>query len=132
MRNPTLKEKIARWEVLQTNARPHLDAMPHLTNDLTRLEQLTAAVKELEAKGSQHKAELLETSRTKRDLGQEGEDTYQRLNLALRAQLGPKSEKLHAFGLTPRRPTGRRKAKAPGNGAETPPPAEPEARPAQP
>lgn len=120
MRNPTFKEKVARWEILQTNAKPRLGDMPQLTNDLTRLEQLIDGVKDLEARGSQHKATFLETTRTKRDLLQEGDEVYQRLNLALRGQLGPKNEKLHEFGLTPRKAS-RRKGKTPGNGGEAPP-----------
>ena len=125
MRNPTLKEKIARWEILQTNAKPQLGDMPHLATDLTRLEQLITGVKELEARGRQHKATFLETTRTKRDLSQEGDQVYQRLNLALRGQLGPKNEKLHEFGLTPQRARLRRKGKTPGGGGETPSPVGP-------
>jgi hypothetical protein len=113
MRNPTLKEKVALWQLLHANA-SRLQELPHLAADLARLGQLVTDVKDLEAKAGQHKAVLLENSRTKQGLHQEGDQVYQRLGFALRAQFGPKSGKLHEYGLTPQKVQRRRKGGAPG------------------
>jgi hypothetical protein len=131
MHNATLKDKIALWEILQASAKTELADVAYAAADLAELDRLILASKDLEVQRGFHLESLATGSRQRQELTQSGDDTYQRLSLTLRAKLGPKSEKLHRFGVPPKKAR-RRKSQAaspgepptqtsPGGGAvETP------------
>lgn len=109
MRMNTLKDRIANWEILQTNVKPQLAESPQLTNDLTQLERVLADAKALEADRGGHVTALAASARERQALVDEGDAVFRRLTLALRAKFGPKSEKLFTYGVVPEK-TRRRKA----------------------
>jgi hypothetical protein len=111
IRTITLKDKIAAWEILQANAKTELADVAYAAADLAELDRLIEASKDLEVQRGFHLESLSAGSRQRQELTQAGDATYQRLSLTLRAKLGPKSEKLHRFGVAPKR-TARRKPQA--------------------
>ena len=124
MRHANLKEKMGRWQMLQDNLRPMLAELPHLTAELDVLEGFLAGGRELEAQQGVHKAAIRETNRKRGELEKAGGEAYTRIVLALRAQLGPKSERLLTFGVEPQKTVRRRTGiNASGAGGAGPGPA---------
>jgi hypothetical protein len=121
MRNITLKDKIAIWEILQASAKTELADVSYAAADLADLDRLIQASKDLEVQRGFRLESLAAGSRQRQELTQSGDDTYQRLSLTLRAKLGPKSEKLHRFGVPPKKAR-RRKSQAASPGEPKTPP----------
>jgi hypothetical protein len=109
MATPSLKEKLANWEMMSANLKAQLTDIPHLTADQAALERLVAEGQTLAAQQGVHLASLRETNRQRFDLEKRGDELQDRLSGALRCQFGAKSPKLHEFGVKPRAPR-RRKA----------------------
>jgi chromosome segregation ATPase len=102
MATPSLKEKLANWEMMSSNLKAQLADIPHLTADQAALEHLVAEGQALAAQQGIHLASLRETNRQRFDLEKRGDELQDRLAGALRCQFGPKSPKLHEFGVKPR------------------------------
>ena len=129
MRMNTLKDRIANWEILQTNVKPQLPESPQLTDDLNQLERVLTDAKALEADRGGHVTALAASARRRQALVDEGDAVFRRLTLALRAKFGPKSEKLFTYGVAPEKARRRKTtevkappvvAKAGAKAAETP------------
>ena len=121
IRTKTLKDKIAVWEILQASAKTELADVSYAAADLAELDRLIQASKDLEVQRGYHLESLAAGSRQRQELTQAGDETYQRLSLTLRAKLGPKSEKLHRFGVPPKKAR-RRKSSGPSEPAAPPSP----------
>lgn len=119
MRLNSLKDRLSQWEILQTTLRPQLGEIPQLTEDLALLERILLDGKSLEALRGSLLESLAASSRTRKELMVEGDAVFRRMNLALRAKFGPKSERLLKYGVTPERPRRRRSG---GGGGEAPTP----------
>jgi hypothetical protein len=134
MPSQTLKDHVANWELLQATAQPELSDMPHATADLTDLDRLIQAGKDLEVRRAALRESLAKTGRERRDLIQSGADTYRRLSLGLRSKLGPKSETLLRFGVAPQKTPRRSKGSGSTPVESQPPviPAAPTAKAAEP
>lgn len=133
MPNQSLAERIAGWEVLNTNLKARLESMPHLRPHQEAFEQLILRAKELESMQEVQKAQLRETNQNRRLLAREGFELHRRLVANLRGELGFTNQMLGEFGVklraTPRR-TRRAKPEQPGAPAPTGPPAAPATPPA--
>lgn len=115
MKLNSLKDRLSQWEILLTTVRPEAGEMPQLNADLAALERILQDGRALEAlRGSLLEA-LRASSRTRKTLVKEGDETFRRLSLSLRGAFGPKSERLLKYGVAPEK-IGVRKR----NGRETP------------
>lgn len=126
MPNQKLQDHIAEWEVLQASARVELADVPHSAADVAELTRMILAGKDLEVRRAALRESLAKASKDRLDLIQSGNETYQRLALSLRAKLGPQSEALLRFGVSPRKSRRRKGTNA------APIEGEPPAAPAQP
>jgi hypothetical protein len=115
--------KISRWKLLEGRLRDQIPTQPHLTEAHAELQRLIGEAEELELLFEKSKGAFNDASARRKAVIQAGEELRARLAGALYFKLGPKSKTLQEFGLKPRRPGGRRKARQPGE--ETPEPEAP-------
>lgn len=101
-----------RWEVLVTNAKPEVGAMPHIAEDLTALEGKLTEVRTLGSRQDDLRSQARELVSRIREALKEGEKIRGRLGASLRGKLGFDSEGLVKYGFKPRPNVTRRRAKA--------------------
>ena len=111
-------EKFSRWEVLITNAKPHVTDMPHITEDLATLEQKLTEVRALESRQEDLRSQSREMSKQVRVAAQEGEKIRGRLGSTLKGKYGPENETLLKYGFKPRQQAVRKKKPAPATSPE--------------
>jgi hypothetical protein len=105
-----LAAKLVDWLALCNRLAAQLDQVPHLQELFTRFQALLAPAQALR----DHLASLREE--TQNALGQRDElmaecdELFSRLRLGLEAIHGPRSPRLHEFGLKPQAKPGRKKA----------------------
>ena len=99
----TLAAKISRWEGMTNNLLPLLDEVPQLKPAHAQLQQTVAEAKVLRDHLRNMKAEVQGSSAQRKDVMATGEELFARLSLGLRSAYGPKSERLAAFAVKPRR-----------------------------
>jgi len=111
-------EKFSRWEVLITNAKPGVTEMPHMTEDLTKLEQTLGEVRTLESRQEDLRSQTREIAKQIREAAKEGEKVRGRLGSSLKGKFGPENVALVKYGFKPRAVTLRKKKPAPATSAE--------------
>lgn len=119
----SFQAQLTLWEVLNTNLKPHLAALPSLTKGQQDFEGLIAEGQTLNAQQSQLTAALRAVIVQRKELERKGGILREYLAAGLRHELGPDNQKLREFNVKPR---GRRR-KAPAEPpTETPGPVTPQ------
>jgi hypothetical protein len=123
-------EKWNRWGISISNLKEHASDMPHLTDDVTLLDQTLTQVRDLVSRQEDLRGQAREINAKLRDLTKAGEKVRSRLGANLNGKFGFTSETLVKFGFKPRRPPRRTKT-VEKPAPEPPPPAGPtESKPA--
>jgi hypothetical protein len=94
--------QLSRWEVLNTNLKPHLDLLPHLQPGQRELEQKIAEGKVLAAQQSQLTGALRDSIVRRQELEKATNHLREYLESGLRHAFGTTSQKLHEFEIRPR------------------------------
>ena len=102
-------EKLSRWEVLITNAKPALPDMPQLTEDLTALEQKLAEVRTLQSRQEDLRSQARAMRQQIATVSKDGERARSRLGASLKGKYGFENEALVKYGFKPRPQTLRRR-----------------------
>ena len=108
----TFREKLIACEVMSTNLKAQLTAIPQMADDQAALEGLLARAQELEAQQGKRLADLRETNLLRRELKKEVDVLRERMAAGLRHKLGVDNKRLLEFGLKPK-PEQRRKPQTP-------------------
>jgi hypothetical protein len=106
-------ERFSRWEVMVTNAKPSLEEMPHIGEDVRSLESKLAEVRTLESRQEDLRSQAREITARIRAVARDGEKVRTRLGASLKGKFGFDSETLLKYGFRPRPPVVRRRAKDP-------------------
>jgi hypothetical protein len=119
----TLAAKIDKMQILVDNLAPKVEQMPGLKDQFTQLQAMLASAKALRNRLKTLAADSADAMTQRNEMIAASESLFQRVQLGLQSVHGPKSDRLHEFGLKPRRPrTGRpKKTQTPA----VPPPVEP-------
>ncbi|PYQ64188.1 MAG: hypothetical protein DMF53_08070 [Acidobacteria bacterium] len=117
-------EMWSRWEIAISNLKEHAGDMPHLTDDVTQLDQTLTQVRDLANKQEDLRGQTREINAKLRDLTKAGEKVRSRLGANLAGKFGFTSETLVKFGFRPRR-IPRRTKTVEKPAPEPPPPAGP-------
>ena len=120
----TFNNKLAIWEALNTNLKPHLADLPHLQKGQAELEALIRRGFELVAQQNQYTGLASQSVAERRQLDERGTQIAEFLAAGLRHAFGGKSQKLREFGVKPRIRRRAKKEEPPG-GAEGPEPSAP-------
>jgi hypothetical protein len=112
------------WEGLLTGAQENLELLPSVESHRLALEQHLQLTKTVKARQEAHTAGRQEATQELRELLVRGRELAIRFRNVVRADLGPKSERLVRFGISPLRKRTRRSTPADGK-PETPPAAPP-------
>lgn len=94
-------EKSSRWEVVVKNAKPEVESMPYLAEDLTALEGRIDEVRVLGSQQDALRSQSRELAARIQQVVREGERIRGRLGAALRGKLGFDSEALVKYGFKP-------------------------------
>lgn len=105
-------EKSSRWEVVVTNARPEVEEMPHLAEDLTALGEKIKEVRTLGSRQDDLRSQVRELTAQIQGVVREGEKIRGRLGASLRGKFGFDSEVLVKYGFKPLPAASRRRPKA--------------------
>jgi len=115
----TLAAETDRWQALAENMAPKIDQVPGLKEQFVQFQALLAEAKTVRNQLKTLKADTGTALDRRNQLLVDGGDLFSRLHLGLQAVHGPRSPRLHEFGLKPRKPRTGRPRKTP---APTPPP----------
>jgi hypothetical protein len=114
--------RVSRWKVTLTNAKEHEDEVPHIKEDVTRLEGLSEEADLLLSRGEDLRSQARENTNRLREVVKEGDALRRRMGATLQGKYGFTSEKLIKFGFKPRVVNRRRKVEKPtiegGEGAQ--------------
>lgn len=116
-------EMWSRWEIAISNLKEHASDMPHVTDDVTQLDQTLTQVRDLASKQEDLRGQAREINAKLRDLTKAGEQVRSRLGANLVGKFGFTSETLVKFGFKPRRIPRRTKTVETPAPAPAPPPA---------
>jgi hypothetical protein len=103
----TLAAEIDRWQALAKNLAPQINQMPVLQQEFTQFQALLAEALAVRNQLNTLQADLAAAFVERNQTLLDGGDLFSRLSLALQAAHGPTSPQLRAYGLKPRRRTGR-------------------------
>jgi len=118
----SFNNKLARWDALNSNLKPHVAELPNLQKGQEELERFLQRGFDLLARQDQYVGLARQVVADRLALEKEGDQLVEFLAAGLRHNFGPKSKKLHEFGLKPRN-RGRKPKKAePTDGGTTEPP----------
>jgi hypothetical protein len=110
------------WERLLVATQENLEQLPSVEPHRSALEKHLQATKTVKARQDSHTAARQEATQELRAMIGQGRELVIRLRGAIRAELGPRSERLVQFGIAPiRKRTRRRKPEEPGPEPSTPP-----------
>jgi hypothetical protein len=119
-------EKLSRWEVLITNAKPALPDMPHLTDDVTALDQKLGQVRTLQSQLEDLRSQARTIRQAIQVAARDGEKVRTRVGASLKGKYGFENEALVKYGFKPRPQLVRRRKPT----EEQPPPSgQPETKP---
>lgn len=112
-RSPTImainfKARQNRWELLNTNIKPHLEVLPKLKEDQEELERVIQEDMRLAAQQSQLTGAVRDVVVQRNKLARRGNQVRLVLAAALRLHLGPDNPLLIEFGIAPFVPPKRR------------------------
>ncbi len=103
----TLAAEIDRWQALANNLAPQISQLPVLQEEFTQFQALLAGAIAVRNQLNTLQAEMAAAFMERNQALLDGGDLFSRLSLALQAAHGPTSPQLRAYGLKPRRRTGR-------------------------
>ena len=106
----TLAAKIDRWSALGDNLTTYIDQLPHLKDAFTQFQGMLGHAKTLRNLLKKLRADTGDAMTQRNGMLDGGEDLYTRLSLGLQSFHGPASDRLHEFGLKPKK--ARRRATA--------------------
>ncbi len=106
----SFSERVSRWQVLVNNLK-ETAALPHVIEELAKLEALLAQVRALQDRSEDYRAQVREINTELTKLAQDGDKLRRRLGANLQAKFGFTSESLIRYGFKPQRVT-RRRSKA--------------------
>ena len=115
-------EKLSRWEVLITNAKPSVQDMPYIESDVTALSQKLDDVRSLESKQEDLRSQVRDLVKQIQTATKDGEKIRNRLGATMKGKYGFQSDALVKYGFKPRPQSIRRGANKP---TPEPPPAGP-------
>jgi hypothetical protein len=118
-------EKFSRWEVLITNGKPALPDMPHLTDDVTALDQKLGQVRNLQSRLEDLRSQARAIRQEIQVAARDGEKVRTRVGASLKGKYGFENEALVKYGFKPRPQLVRRR------GANKPTPEPPPAGPTE-
>jgi outer membrane murein-binding lipoprotein Lpp len=95
-------EKLSRWEVLITNTKPALPDMPHLTEDVTALEQKLGEVRTLQSRQEDLRSQARAMRQQIETASKAGEKIRARIGASLKGKYGFENETLVKYGFKPR------------------------------
>ncbi len=103
----TLVAEIDRWQTLANNLAPQIDQLPVLQEEFTQFQTVLGEAVAVRNQISSLQADMAAAFEERNQTLLDGGDLFSRLSLALQAVHGPTSPQLRAYGLKPRRRTGR-------------------------
>jgi hypothetical protein len=101
---------ITSSELLSATLKPQLEALPHLREESASLDELIVELKALDTEQQTFKGRFKEIIRQRQDAERRGQKLRSRIIAQIQGKLGFTNENLHAFGITPRKTTRRRRA----------------------
>ncbi|MEA2692063.1 MAG: hypothetical protein QOJ16_1450 [Acidobacteriota bacterium] len=99
----TLAAEIDRWQALSDNLAPQVDQMPGLKEQFTQFQAMLTEAKAVRNQLLATRAAAATALARRKELLVDGGDLFSRLSLGLQSVHGPRSPRLHEFGLKPRR-----------------------------
>jgi hypothetical protein len=102
-------KRLNRWELISTNAKPHLTEMPFLQQLVTDLDGVIVEAKSLDTVQEQNRQSFVDATHRRQELERRGETLRARITAHLKGTFGHTSDDLIQFGITPRPRTLRRK-----------------------
>jgi len=99
----TLAAKIDKMQILVDNLAPKVEQMPGLKDQFTQLQAMLASAKALRNRLKTLAADSADAMTQRNEMIAASEGLFQRVQLGLQSIHGPKSDRLHEFGLKPRR-----------------------------
>ena len=118
-------KRLNRWELISTNAKPHLEEMPFLQGLVTDLDGVIVEARSLDPVQEQNRQNLADATHRRQELERRGETLRARITAHLKGSFGHTSDDLIQFGITPRPRTLRRKKGAGAKKTEKPDPVTP-------
>jgi hypothetical protein len=106
-------------ELLNSTLKPQLEVLPHLRDDSASLDEVIVELKGLDTEQQALKGRLQEIIHLRQDAERRGQTLRSRIGAQIQGKLGFTNENLHAFGITPRKTTRRRRATKPEEGSST-------------
>lgn len=119
-------ELMEDWEALRTAVQDNAANLPDVERTRLAFEDIMARIKEMKARQDSLTAARQETTQLLNKLLADGRDLAIRLRAVVKANLGPKSERLVQFGIAPSRKRTRKpatKTDDPGTPSPAPKPA---------
>src|SRR4051794_17753213 len=95
-------EKLSQWEVLITNGKPALPDMPHLTDDVTALDQKLGQVRNLQSRLEDLRSQARAIRQEIQVAARDGEKVRTRVGASLKGKYGFENEALVKYGFKPR------------------------------
>jgi len=104
-------ERTTRWDVLVTNLKPELSGMPHVADDLKKLEDMLTEARTLETQREDLRSQAQKATGQLKQVLRDGDKLRTRLGSNLKGKLGFSDETLVKYGFRPRSTTVRRRKK---------------------
>src|SRR6476660_3438291 len=104
-------ERTTRWDVLVTNLKPSLPEMPHVADDVKKLEEMLAEARVLETQQEDLRSQARKASGQLKQLLRTGDKLRTRLGSNLKGKFGFSDETLVKYGFKPRSAVVRRRKK---------------------
>jgi hypothetical protein len=94
--------KVSTWEMISTNAKPHITDMPFLQPVVSDLDGLIAEAKGLDSDQEVARKQLADITHRRQELERNGETLRARISAYLKGSFGYTSDQLIQFGIKPR------------------------------
>jgi hypothetical protein len=124
-------ERTTRWDVLVTNLKPELPGMPHVADDLKKLEEMLGQARSLETQQEDLRGQARMANDQLKQLLKDGDKLRARLGSNLKGKFGFSDQTLVKYGFRPRPTTVRRRKKEETPAQSEVPPAPQQGTPSQ-
>jgi hypothetical protein len=101
VRGNSSADRTTRWDVLVTNLKPELPAMPHVTDDLKTLEELLPRARALETYQEDLRSQARIASGQLKEILRDGDKVRTRLGSTLKGKFGFTDQTLSKYGFKP-------------------------------
>ena len=106
----TFQKTISFCELLSATLKPQLGELPHLREESESLDGVIIELRGLDTEQQALTGRLKEIIHLRQDAESRGQKLRSRIVAQIQGKLGFTNENLHAFGITPRKTTRRRRA----------------------